>query len=567
MIHKIILLLLLLPAIAFAHGDDDHGAGKEQGAKQLKYFSSEASTDVYELLVKYKPLKPGASSVLQLFATNFNTNAPVDTSATIAVMVSNYPNIKLKVIRVEAGIYKIEGNFPEAKDYKLVVNINSALGPDVIAIQQISVGKALPVAEEAAVDTSSAWYSNTWAVAVIGLLAGLGLMYFVLRKRMRKVTTSLLLLLCLSPLTGINTLFAHGDDDHTAGGATGGAMSTTLNIEKEAQLLYKILTQPVDSGTFNKATQVMGIVVASPQGKAVVQTPQTGKIISLRTTPGQTVSAGQVVAVIEQTIDAGTQSSIAAQNSDWKARQNEAEAQYTAAKIQYDRLLKIADIVAKKDLTEAKARLEETERNRRLYRNIPLQKVQAAKYINLVSPISGVVGNFNYAVGAIINSGETLLEITNLNRVFVEAQTFSSGNMDLKSLDKITASSTNPSDTTQYLLKLVATAQEVNANNQSQKVIFEILNPRSQFKIGESISIDVYSKDSSSQLVVPKQAVIDVNGKLAVFIKDKAEVYSLSYISKGTENANNTVVLKGIENGERIVTSGVYQLKTIYLNQ
>ena len=557
----------MLPTIAFAHGDDDHGAGKEQGAKQLQYFSSEASTDVYELLVKYKPLKPGASSVLQLFATNFNTNAPVDTSATIAVMVSNYPNIKLKVIRVEAGIYKIEGNFPEAKEYKLVVNINSALGPDVIAIQKISVGKALPVAEEAAVDTSSAWYSNTWTVAIIGLLAGMGLMYFVLRKRMRKVTTSLLLLLCLSPLTGINTLFAHGDDDHTAGGATGGAMSTTLNIEKEAQLLYKILTQPVDSGTFNKATQVMGIVVASPQGKAVVQTPQTGKIISLRTTPGQTVSAGQVVAVIEQTIDAGTQSSIAAQNSDWKARQNEAEAQYTAAKIQYDRLLKIADIVAKKDLTEAKARLEETERNRTLYRNIPLQKVQAAKYINLVSPIGGVVGNFNYAVGAIINSGETLLEITNLNRVFVEAQTFSSANMDLKSLDKITASSTNPSDTTQYLLKLVATAQEVNANNQSQKVIFEILNPRSQFKIGESISVDVYSKDSSSQLTVPKQAVIDVNGKIAVFIKDKAEVYSLSYISKGTENANNTVVLKGIENGERIVTSGVYQLKTIYLNQ
>ena len=565
MIQKIILLLLLIPAIVFAHGDDDHGASKAAGGKQQLYFSSEASTDVYELLVKYKPLKPGAASVLQLFATNFNTNAPVDTSATISITVSNYPNLKLKLTRIDAGIYTIEGIFPEAKNYKFVVNINSTLGPDVIAVQEIAVGKELPV-EAASVSEKGAWYTSAWVMAGIGLMAGMVLMYLVQKKRMRKITTSLLLLFILSPLTGISTLFAHGDDDHGAGGG-GGAMYSTLVIEKEAQLLYKILTQKVDSGTFNKATQVMGMVVASPQGKAVVQTPQTGKIISLRTTPGQSVSAGQVIAVIEQTIDAGTQSSIIAQNSDWKARQNEAEAQYTAAKIQYDRLLKIADIVAKKDITEAKARLEESERNRSLYRNIPLQKVQSAKYFNLVSPISGVVGNFNYAVGAIINSGETLLEITNLNRVFVEAQTFSSGNFDLKSVDKILATSNNSGDTTQYQLKLISTAQEVNANNQSQKVIFEILNPRSQFKIGESISIDVYSKDSSSQLLVPNEAIIDVNGKSAVFIKDKAEIYSLSYISKGTANANNTVVLKGIESTERIVTSGAYQLKTIYLNQ
>ncbi|MEJ7675609.1 MAG: biotin/lipoyl-binding protein [Chitinophagaceae bacterium] len=48
---------------------------------------------------------------------------------------------------------------------------------------------------------------------------------------------------------------------------------------------------------------------------AVIQTPQTGKIVSIRATVGQRVSAGQVLAVIEQQVDAGTQISIISQKT------------------------------------------------------------------------------------------------------------------------------------------------------------------------------------------------------------------------------------------------------------
>jgi len=69
------------------------------------------------------------------------------------------------------------------------------------------------------------------------------------------------------------------------------------------------------------------------------------------------------------------------------------------------------------------------------------------------------------------------------------------------------------------------------------------------------------------QVVIPNEAITDVNGKPAIFIKDKAEQYSISFIVKGQSNDKFTVVTKGTEDGERVVTANVYQMKMMYLNQ
>jgi len=198
---------------------------------------------------------------------------------------------------------------------------------------------------------------------------------------------------------------------------------------------------------------------------------------------------------------------------------------------------------------------------------MPDRSTGNTKMITLTAPINGVVGTFNYSMGAVVNAGETLFDITNLEKVLVEAQVFASDAEQLKSVEKIIASSNIQNDTSSYRLKLVSTAQSVNSTNQSQKVIFEIINPKSQFKIGENIKVFIFSKDISTQVIVPTDAIAEINGKPAVLVKDKAEQYSISYINKGSSNGKYTTIMKGVEEGERVVTTGVYQMKTIYLNQ
>ena len=565
MIKRLFYLLLFSPLLVKGHDGEEHGDAKTANAKMATYFSNEAASDLYELLVKYQPLKPGKEAILKLYISNFKSNVPVD-SVSIQISVSGSPEIKLTLTKLDKGIYEVKGIFPEKKSYNLTVNINSHLGPDLLLVSGINVGKELPVEASADVHTTH-WYSSSWFVGIIGLITGLAIMFLAMKRTNRKVATSIIIFIFLLPTAVYNSANAHGGEDHGEGEKAGGAMSSTFIVEKESQFLFNIVTQKIEAGSFNQSSQSLGTVVASPQGNAVIQSPQTGKLISIRVNPGQAVAAGQVIAVVEQTIDAGTQSSIIAQNSDWKAKRNEVEAQYEAAKIQYNRLKSIEDIAAKKDVTEAKARLQQAEKNRALYQNIPLQKVQAAKYFNLISPISGVVGNYNYAVGSFINSGETLLQVTNLNKVFVEAQLFASDAAQLKTVEKITAFSNILNDSTPYILKLISTAQSVNGDNQSQKVIFEILNPASKFKIGENININIFSKTGSKQLVIPSDAVAEISGKPAVFVKDKAEQYSISFISKGSTNEKFTTIIKGVEEGERVVTANVYQMKSIYLNQ
>ena len=560
MIKKILNLLLLIPSLVFAHGGEDHGDTKKVAAATASYFSSEAVSDVYELLVKYQPLLPGKEFTFKLFVSDFNSNAPVDSSATLQIAVADNPNIKLIITRVDDGVYEVKGIFPEKKSYNLTVNINSVLGPDLMLINNIAVGKLLETNEPITTHAGTHWYQSNWFYGIAGILIGLLLMFFVMKKTNRKVEASIAILLCLLPTATYNTASAHDGEDHGGAAKPGGTISTTFMVEKETQFLFGIRTEKMETGDFNQSTQVLATVVPSPQGRAVIQSPQTGKIVALKVSVGQTVSAGQLLAVIEQQVDAGTQINILSQR-------NSVESEFNAAKAQYERLKAIEDIAAKKDVTEARARYETALKNKQLFISNAGRNTGNTKMITLTAPVSGVVGTFNYSIGAVVNAGETLFDITNLEKVFVEAQVFANDASQLKTVERITTSSNIQNDTTSYRLKLISTAQSVNGSNQSQKVIFEIINPKSQFKIGENINLNIFSKNVSRQVIVLNEAIAEINGKPAVFIKDKAEQYSIIYINKGTSNGKYTSILKGVEEGERVVTAGVYQMKTIYLNQ
>src|SRR5688500_14263872 len=96
---------------SFAHEGEDHGKAKKEANVAMKYFSSEALSDKYEVLIKYGELIAGKESTLQLFLSDANTNRAID-SATISIKVLNKPNIKLQLSRIDSGIYQIKGIFP-----------------------------------------------------------------------------------------------------------------------------------------------------------------------------------------------------------------------------------------------------------------------------------------------------------------------------------------------------------------------------------------------------------------------------------------------------------------------
>jgi len=544
---------LLISSPANGGGGDDHTHANEQpatSAVQEKYFSSEGSSNKYELLLRYEPIRPGKPAHLTLFVSDFETNKPVN-DAKLKIASQEDPTISFTVHQNGNGTYEVEATFPDQQSYTIAVTIDGGLGPDLLLLQHIDVGEELPHLDDAS--STSFLNRNNWYLMVIGLLGGLGLGFLFRRRNTAQGKATLSIILvgigCSIPFQTTN---AHGDDDHGAD-ATGNVFSNTVVIPKETQFLFDVYTLKVAKGSFTESSHLFGTIIPSSNGQAVVTTPQNGTIVSVNAQVGKPVKAGQVVAVVEQSIDAGTQISM-------EAERNNLRAEYDAAKKEMDRLKSISDIAAKKDIDEATARLQKAETNLALF------KSRTGRTMNLTAPISGYVGNFNVAIGSNVTTGQTLFTITNLSTLYVEAQVFDKDAASIRPDAYYTVERTNDNHKTSQIT-LLAPAQEINSTNQSQKVLFQVDNPDGDFKIGEFVNIRVFASTASHQITLPNSAFTEINGKPVVFIKEAAEKYTVSYIQLGHNNGTHTSILKGIDEGERAVINGSYQLKMIYLNQ
>lgn len=548
---------------ATAHGGEDHGAATAPTGKGMTYFTSQAISDKYELVLHYEPLEAGETGKLRLYINEFDTNRPVE-GATLKLSSPEADKLALAVKPIGKGIYELSGTFPAKRTYSLTVSLNAGPGADLLLLPGIEVGKDLPVGTTSAPATMSAhWYENPYLLGGGGLLLGMILMFLLMRTRNRRMAAGVVVLFCLLPTANWQPATAHGGEDHGAGATGGGAASGTFAIPKETQFLFNILTQRLVTGEQAQTTTVAGTVIPSSTGQAVVQSPQVGRLTSLLVRVGQTVSKGQTLAIVEQTIDAATQINL-------QAERNNLQSELEVARKDYERLKTIEDIAAKRDITAAEARLNRAQANLKVFNSIAQGGAQSgrsnARSIALRAPVGGIVGPFTAAIGATVNVGETLFTITNLGKIYIEAQVFDKDLAVLRSARSFGVEAVNDAGK-RGVARLLSQAQTINASNQSQRLLFEMDNTGGGFKIGEFVTIRVQSAQGTRGLSVPNAAISEMNGKPVVFIKDAPEVVSLAYVTTGADNGQFTQILSGVEADERVIVSGTYQAKMIYLNQ
>lgn len=542
-----------------AHGGEDHGAAKPTTGTAMPYFTAQAISDKYELVLHYEPLEAGEVGKLRLYINEFNTNRPVE-GASLQLSSPDDDKLTFTVKAIGKGVYEVTGTFPAQKAYGLTVSLNAGPGADLLLLSGIEVGKDLPVATATIQAPPHAhWYENTYLLLGGGLVVGMALMFFLMRIRNRRIAVSIAILLGILPTANWHVANAHGGDDHGAGKSGGGGTSSTFAIPKETQFLFGILTQRLETGEQAQTTTVAGTVLPSSTGQAVVQSPQVGRLTSLLVRVGQRVSKGQTLAVVEQTIDAATQINL-------QAERNNLTAELQAARKEYDRLKTIEDIVAKRDLTEAESRLNRAQANLSVFTGITRGGGGNARSIALKAPVGGILGPFTSAIGSTVNVGETLFTITNLGTVYLEAQVFDKDLAVVRSAKSFGVEGVNDAGKS-GVARLLSQAQTINASNQSQRLLFEMDNTGGAFKIGEFVTIRVQSARGTRGLSVPNAAISEMNGKPVVFIKDAPEVVSLAYVTTGPENRQFTQILTGVEADERVIVSGTYQAKMIYLNQ
>lgn len=563
---KAIIILIIQLIVGFfgnmpklqAHGGEDHGVGNKANATP-HYFSSENSSEKYEVLVKYQFLKPGEIGHLKLYLSNARTNEPI-AHAKLKISSPDLQGQDLQVKFREPGVYEFQAHFKEKKEYHLNVSIDAALGADLIQIGGIETGKELPAAMNG--QNGNSLNSNFLMIIyilgalILGLVIGL---FFKKGSKKYKSLTSLFLLMVFTFNPASNLLLlAHGGEEHGKQEESHVNGSFQFLVDKETQFLFDIRTDKIGKSSFSPSLKLFGTILPTSSGRAVIQAPQAGIVRSLSVSVGQQVKKGQLLASIEQNVDAGTK-------IDWITQKNTLEAEMIFARKEYDRLKKISDIAAKSDLDEAERMYNAARSNFEAFNKLGASGSGDSKMVFLYSPISGKVDNFILNLGSTVNVGQEILSITDIKKVYVEAQVFNKDVNQVRLSKEFLIEGKNGNGS--IYGRLVTISSVIDMSNQTQRVVIELDNEDEGFKIGEFVDVLAFQASSSQKLVIPNTAITEINGKTALFVKNSSELYSLRYVSVEEDNGQFTVVGDGLEAGEKIVLSGVYQLKIMYMNQ
>src|SRR5690554_972266 len=108
--------------------------------------------------------------------------------------------------------------------------------------------------------------------------------------------------------------------------------------------------------------------------------------------------------------------------------------------------------------------------------------------------------------------------------------------------------------------KLSAIADMVDNTTRMIKVRIEVDNPGNKLKSGMFANI-TFLLEGNNFITIPKNALITVQGKHYVFVKNSDKSFKRREIQTGQQIGEHVIVFDGLNNGDEVVTKGVMQLK------
>jgi Cu(I)/Ag(I) efflux system membrane fusion protein len=179
--------------------------------------------------------------------------------------------------------------------------------------------------------------------------------------------------------------------------------------------------------------------------------------------------------------------------------------------------------------------------------------------LTLTSPIGGVLQELNVRTGMTVAAGETLARVNGLSSVWLavavpesEAGSIVVGQTVEARLPAFPGTVLNGT--------VSAILPETNPDSRTIRVRVELPNPAGRLRPGLTAQVRLSRSTEQSVLWVPSEALIRTGRRVLVMLAEDAGRYRPVEVQPGQENEGKTVVLKGLEEGQKVVTSGQFLL-------
>ena len=313
--------------------------------------------------------------------------------------------------------------------------------------------------------------------------------------------------------------------------ASGEGVRATVTIDPRLTQNLGLRFATVTRGVLHSSLNVTGILAFNERDVAVIQARTTGFVERVYPhAPGDVLKANAALADILV--------------PEWAAAQTE----FLALKRNGD-----ADLLA-----AARQRLLLTGMSASLITQVGRNgKVQP--YLTLTSPIGGVLQELNVRAGMTVAIGDTLARVNGLSSIWLavaipesETGAITVGQTVEARLPAFPGTTLNG--------KVSAILPETNPDSRTIRVRVELPNLDGRLRPGMTAGVSLNRSTEQSVMWVPSEAVIRTGRRALVMLAEDAGRYRPVEVQIGQENDGRTAILKGLEEGQKVVTSGQFLL-------
>jgi cobalt-zinc-cadmium efflux system membrane fusion protein len=346
--------------------------------------------------------------------------------------------------------------------------------------------------------------------------------------------------------------------------------------EKHDELAVKLSEKQVDAGKFTisevhggmlgKRVTVPGSIVPSGDHIARVAVRLLGTVAELRKRLGDTVQAGEVVAVIESREVA------------------DAKSEYLAARLVFDlqqtlfaRSTKLFEgkVLSENDFLRARTTFEDARVKIEIARQklfalsltaeqieaLPQQPVETLRRQELRAPIAGRVAERRVELGSLVGregQESELFVIANLDVVWADLAVPPSELASIHEGQQITIATGTGGEPSPAKIMFVSPLLE--KDTRAARVVASVDNAALKWRPGSFITAEIPTDATPAAIVVPKTALQYLKGDTVVFVRT-ADGFEARKVSIGGQDERLAEVTAGLAAGERIATTNTFTLK------
>ncbi|MGC4068510.1 MAG: efflux RND transporter periplasmic adaptor subunit [Polyangiaceae bacterium] len=317
-----------------------------------------------------------------------------------------------------------------------------------------------------------------------------------------------------------------------------------IDVSEEGMRLAGVRTDVAVKGRIARTLRASGIVRADETRIRHVHTKISGWVEKLYVNfTGESVARGRPILSIY------SQELLAAQHEYLQAKQASSTMQRSDSTLVRDGAVDL--------LAASRRRLELLDVPKSLIAQLD-QGGEPSRTVTIAAPVGGVVMSKNVFEGQQVEPGTELFTVTDLSRVWIEADLYESEASAVKvGIEGRVSLVGDPSQVMTGKIKYVY--PYVNAETRTLRVRFEFPNPNLSLKLESFANVEI-PVETGEGAIVPDSAVMDTGVRQVVFVSPSEGHFVPRLVKVGVRAEGRAQILSGVAPGERVAIKANFLL-------